>query len=361
MKFKHSICLIAILLSSLSLYSQVRVRDFPDSLRVELPDHNAIVTFEMKHMLLDKQIVTGFPDSLNVLLELIRKGLPEDVSNLGSQRIDIRCLRTAYLELLGKERTNGRPLNQRLEVTIHKPEREVTKLTIVQGQVSEVLPPAWEIRIFGEAYRITVYAENFASLEAITKEDFDPVVKKIEGDPDIAYIGRKSIVSRMIVKDHQLSHSNIEYKTPGDYLGIHPYAGVGLVQGTFYPEIGISAAVYFSNRFGARRTRIDLGIETKFLVQGASESVQTTRATFLSLGYSRNFQKNNSRSRWSGIGVGYLINQHSSGDAYKYFASNTFKLYLVTDIGSSKLNLVPEFYFSNFKSVDVGLKLSYKF
>jgi hypothetical protein len=361
MKLKHSICLIAIVLFTTNAYAQVRVRNFPDSLRVELPDHNAIVTFEMKQMLLDKETVVGFPDSLRQLLTLIRKGLPDDVANLGPQKIDIRHFRIKYDAVLGKERTNGRPLQARVEVTIHKPDPELTKITIAQGQVSEVLPPAWEIRIFADEWRITIYAENFASLEGITKENFEAIIKKIEDNPDMPYIGRKSIVSRMIVKGHQVSYDNIEYKTPGDYLGIHPHAGVGLVQGTFYPELGVATAVYFSNRFGARRSRIELGLETKFLVHSGGESVQTTKATFLSLGYARNFQKNNVRSRWSGIGVGYLVHQSSPANAYNYFAPNTFKLYLITDIGSSKLNLVPEIYFSKFKVSDVGLKLTYKF
>src|SRR5688500_495283 len=90
MKLKHSICLIATVLFAMNAYAQVRVRDFPDSIRLELPDHNAIVTFEMKHLLLDKKTISQFPDSLSNLLTLIRKGLPEDVSNIGPQKIDIR-------------------------------------------------------------------------------------------------------------------------------------------------------------------------------------------------------------------------------------------------------------------------------
>jgi hypothetical protein len=363
MKSKHLLCLIAIVLFSANTYAQDRVRDFPDSLRLELPDYNTIVTFEMKQMLLDKTIITNFPDSLSKMLALVKKGLPDDLSNVGPQKIDIRYLRTMYSEFIGKEHTNGRPLNIRLDVTIHKPDPEVTKMTIIQGQVAEVLPPAWEIRIFAENYRVLIYAENFSSLEAITKENFAAVMNKIETDPKMPYIGRKSIVTRMIIKNHQIVHDHIEYKTPGDYLGIHPHAGVGLVQGTLYPELGISTAIYLSNRFGAMRSRIELGLETKFLVGSFGETFQTTRATFLSLGYARNFQRNNARSRWSGIGVGWLAHQSVAGTPVspRYFSDNTFKLFLVTDIGSSKLNLVPEVYFKDFSHFDLGLKLSYKF
>jgi hypothetical protein len=46
-----------------------------------------------------------------------------------------------------------------------------------------------------------------------------------------------------------------------------------------------------------------------------------------------------------------------------FMGPKTLKLFLISDIGSSKLNLVPEFYFHDLKfdNFDFGLKLIYRF
>jgi hypothetical protein len=75
----------------------------------------------------------------------------------------------------------------------------------------------------------------------------------------------------------------------------------------------------------------------------------------LSVSYSRNFAKE--RPRWTGIGVGYLI--QSKGDLY---TGKTMKFFFESDIGSPKINLVPEFYLTNdFKTFAFGVKLKYEF
>ncbi|RAV99859.1 hypothetical protein [Pseudochryseolinea flava] len=362
MKLKHLICLTGILLPILSATAQIRVRDFPDSIRIELPEYNAVATFEMKELFVDKQVLSQFPDSLKRLLVLIRKGLPDDVAQLDPHKIEVRYVRTHYDVIAGKERTNGRPLHERLEVTIHKQDPPVTTMTIVKGQVAEVLPPAWKLTIHHERYRVTVYAEDFVAFERLGKEDFTPVTQAIEKDPQSPYIGRKSIIARVILKNGQVNYNTIEYKTPGDFLGIHPGAGVGLYKGNLYPELSVAAALYFSNRFGQMRSRIEATLETKFFwPQGETGRFN---ATFLSVGYSRNFRKSSERPRWVGIGAGYLVHQKSSiASGESFMGPKTLKLFVMSDIGNGKLNIIPEFYFHDmkFKNFDFGMKLTYRF
>jgi hypothetical protein len=79
--------------------------------------------------------------------------------------------------------------------------------------------------------------------------------------------------------------------------------------------------------------------------------------SFLSVAYSENHSKKSARPMWIGIGAGLLVRQ--SGN---YFTGKTARFFLTTDIGSPKLNLVPEFYLTDdFKKFQFGLKLSYSF
>jgi len=106
------------------------------------------------------------------------------------------------------------------------------------------------------------------------------------------------------------------------------------------------------------RQRFELTYEIKFFAQTKAEAGFSTHPnSFLSLSYSRNFRGNGERERWVGVGAGLLV--HQRGDI---FQGKTAKFYLESDIGSTKLNLVPEFYLTDdFKKFMFGLKLSYKF
>lgn len=362
MKLKHFICLTVTVLSTFFASAQTRVREFPDSIRVEVPAYNAIVTFEMRELLINKQVISGFADSLKTLLPIIRKALPQDVLSLAPQIIDVQYDRTHFAVIAGKERTNGRPLNEKLEITIRQLVPEVTKMRVIQGQVAELLPPAWALVIHHERYRITVYAETFMALENLTREDFTPVLKTIEEDPDKPYIGRKVILARMILKDRGIGYKSIEYKSADDFLGIHFGTAVGLYKGNLYPELFLSTGLYFGNRFGQLRSRIDATIETKFF--WPQEEGGRFNATYLSLGYSRNFRKGTERPHWVGFGAGYLVHHKTSiPEGNAFMGPKTLKLFVMSDIGSGKLNLIPEFYFHDLKfdNFDFGLKLTYRF
>ena len=93
-----------------------------------------------------------------------------------------------------------------------------------------------------------------------------------------------------------------------------------------------------------------------FFTKIKSESFALDNNSFLSVGYSKNFSDTKT-GRWTTIGAGLLVSK--SGN---YFKGNTAKFFISTDIGNSKLNLVPEFYLTdNFSKFAFGLKLNYSF
>lgn len=63
------------------------------------------------------------------------------------------------------------------------------------------------------------------------------------------------------------------------------------------------------------------------------------------------------RPRWTGIGIGFLVHNRSD-----LFTGKTLKLFIESDIGSPKLNVIPELYLTDdYKQAIFGLKLNYKF
>ena len=139
-------------------------------------------------------------------------------------------------------------------------------------------------------------------------------------------------------------------------LGLHAGAGVGLLQEKWYPEFNFSTALYFSNRFKPYHHRFMFNYDLK-LFSGARENGDhyLAPATFLSFSYGINFAKDN--PRWTALGVGYLV--HNKTDL---FQGKTLRIFLETDIGSQKLNIVPELFLTDdFKKPMFGLKLNYRF
>jgi hypothetical protein len=60
---------------------------------------------------------------------------------------------------------------------------------------------------------------------------------------------------------------------------------------------------------------------------------------------------------WGGIGAAILVHETEN-----FFQGKTAKLFILSDLGSTRLNIVPEFYLTNdFKKFQFGLKLNYAF
>lgn len=357
---KNSIaCILALILLCLAQTStahQPETDFYPDSIRVELPEEKVLVIFEMRRFENDVKIVQSFPEKFQEWMSYVIKALPVNFRENGPRKITIN-LKPEEKELILNSGAGHffKEKGEKAEITIQNLEPE-TNLVVRQNTIEQLLPPGWEVSILSKDVVVTIYASTFEGLEILTKQNFVQVESLLNSDPAMKYIGRKSIQARIILKDNKIIQHVIHYDQPVDMLGLDAHAAVGLYRERFYPELSFSASIYRNDRFNRTSQRFELKYSTMFFTEKNIEGGYTTNVNaFVSLSYGRNFS--GSRNKWTSAGVGLLV--HKSGD---YFEGKTMKFFFSSDIGSSKINIMPEFYLTNdFRKFQYGLKLNYRF
>ncbi len=335
-----SLLTIVLLLPAIA-FSQAR--QYPDSIRVELPDHGAIAIFEMRMYAKDKDIILTFPARLTGIINHIKKSIPE------SQ------LRDSHIVDVAPDNTDDE--KKRSNIIITKRKEDVTRLRVEEATVLELLPPGWEFTIRTERSVVHVYVPGFAELEAISRMNFQPVVTHLATEETFVNPARMGVFTRLVMQNEKVSPAgNPGHRLPADMLGLHPGAGVGLAGDRFYPEFNFITAVYLANRFSNNRQRIAAGYELKLLSGRTEENAFSVKpASFVTISYGINFS--GERPRWTVLGLGYMV--HNKSDI---FSGKTMKVFLESDIGSDKLNIIPELYLTDdFKKSVFGIKLNYKF
>lgn len=332
--------MIAILLPA---FTFGQTRQYPDSIRVELPDPGAIAIFELRVYAKDKEIVRTFPARLATIVNHIKKSIPE------SQ------LRDSHIVDVAPDKTDDE--KKRSHITITKKKADVTRLRVEEDTVLELLPSGWEITIRTERSMVHLYVPEFAELEAISKMNFEPVVTYLATEETFVNPARMGVFTRVVMQNERITPaSSPGHRLPADMLGLHPGAGVGLAGDRFYPEFNVITAIYLANRFSNNRQRIAAGYELKLFSGRTEENAFSVKPTsFVILSYGINFRGD--RPRWTALGFGYMV--HNKSDI---FTRKTLKIFLESDIGSEKLNIVPELYLTDdFKKSVFGIKLNYKF
>lgn len=311
---------------------------FSDSLRIELPDQKAIILFETKNIRENTHDIESFSDRIKKIQYYITNSIS-----------DVSIAHHVWIVENEQHEQN---------ITIAQTEQQKTKLRIKDNEIHELLPPGWEIVWNTQQSIIHLYIHDLTQLESISQVDFASMASKLKSEAQQSFVGRKRIVSHSIVKNNETVFSDVKFQMPSDFLGIHFGAGFGLLQNKFYPELNVSVAMYRGNHFNQLRNKIGVDLQSLFFTSTNSDGkLSTDINTFLSLSYGRNFSKANQRQRWTSLGVGLLVKQNGG-----FFQSNTAKIYFQTDIGSSKLNVVPELYLTdNFKKALLGIKLNYVF
>jgi hypothetical protein len=332
-------CMVLLLLSS-STWLKAQPKTFPDSVRIEIPDHQSIVTFEMREYASGKNIITGFPSQLGQLhLHISTSVAEQELQN--PKRVEV---------IYRDDDEEG------FEMKVYEPSPLTTLVTVRKEAITELLPPGWEIIIRKAQAEIHVYAPDFERLKNLTQVNLQPVVTYLDADPETLRQKRMGLISRVVLKNGKVEYTKTSHRLPNDMLGLHAGAGAGLLQDKLYPEFNFTTSFYFSNRYRENFQRVSAHYELKvFSARSDEGNYRTMPAGFLSLSYGLNFQKD--RPRWTALGVGFMI--HDKSDL---FNGKTMKIFLETDIGSSKLNLIPELYLTDdYKKTLLGIKLNYKF
>lgn len=346
MKYLISLFTTVLIFSGQMIYAQhpsvlpkamKTVNEFPDSLRVELPDLQAIILFEIKNIKENTQDIENFSNRIKKIQNFLTKSIAD--------------LSIAHHVVI----TENEQLKQ--SITITQPAQQTTRLRINDNEIQELLPPGWEIVWNSPASIIHLYIHDINKLEPVSQVDFVAMASKLTLEAEQSFVGRKRMIAHTIIKNNETVFRDVKFQMPSDFLGIHFGVGFGNLQNKFYPELNLSVAVYRGNHFNQMRQKIGVDLQSQFFTSTNNDGRLSSDNTFLSLSYGRNFSKANQRQRWTTLGAGLLVKQ--SGDIYQ---GNTAKFYFQTDIGSSKLNLVPEFYLTdNFKKGLLGIKLNYVF
>jgi hypothetical protein len=337
MKLSVSITLI---LCVISFGLKAQPKSLPDSIRLEFPDHHALLTFELRQYESNKSIIRNFPSQLSDILKHINNSITV-TDHADPHRIEV---------IYSEEETEKYSLQIR---AIINPD---TKVTVSEKNIVELLPPGWEIHIKMKHAEILLYAPDMKQLKQLSELSMEPVIMQVDKDPELNRQKRFGLITRIIVTNDQVQSAQTTHRLPNDMVGLHAGAGVGLVREKLYPEFNFAMSFYLANRYKENHQRISAHYELKlFTGQSPEGDYLSQPASFLSVSYALNFRKD--RPHWTGLGVGFLV--HNRSDIFK---GNTMKLFLETDIGSSKLNIVPELYLTDdFKEAIFGIKLNYKF
>lgn len=347
--------LTAILLAlSLSVLAQPRFKLYPDSIRVEMPDQSGLVVFELREFSQSESYVRNFSATLTEVLGHVKQSVSGNPKEMKPQRIEVNSGPEGTKEVgLGVK-----PYGEKKQMTIRPLDPEVTQVTLLNDRgIVELLPPGWEILLTAKAYRVKVYAPNFALLESIATQNFGAVADAIKIDTEKNYVGRKSIEAQLSMKENSVSNQSIQYVHPGDQIFMTFQAGVGLYQNVIYPELSFKMGLSFRDRMRRPNFRTSLIASRLFFAEQTAEGFTSYPNTFLSGTFEVNFDRKSGKASWSGLGLGFLVNR--SGN---YFQGNTGKFFITHTLPGSRFSMVPEFYLTdNFKKFTFGMTLKYSF
>jgi hypothetical protein len=316
------------------------VNQYPDSVRIELADRNVLIVLQARNF---NHVLAMVPKLSYVLSDIAKKVATSAAFSKGaSAKIHVSVGRNSF---------------QKIEVQPNQ--IGTTQVLSKDDQVIQLLPPGIEISIDDPLHKIYVYTESLTNLETLTQSDFQSIhTKLLESTSTIS--GRKSVKSRFIVRNREVEFNEVKFYQPLDVMFLASSAGLGVLRNTVYPELTGTFGVIFSDRFNRPNHRLELSYSGMYFSNRNIEGKHISNiSSFLSLSYSKNFGDDSARPHWTGLGAGLLVQK--AGD-FNFFEGKTMKLFLITDMGSSKLSLIPEFYLTeDFKKFQFGLKLHYRF
>lgn len=351
------IVLLTVLFTKKASAQGNRIDYFSDSIRIEFPAHECLVVMEMKNYSRSNQQVRDFPKLLANLLEQVQKSMPSGFSETGPYRIDVNITHEDEDMLAGAMNYNYRSIGEKTDIKITQPAPE-TNVHVKAGEIVELKPPGWEVIIKTKQYNATLYAAHLVGLNGVSTENFEKVIETLNKNPRAISPGRKFMRSRVVLKNGEVINESVIFVQPPDMLALNLHGGLGLVHERFFPELTITAGFQFNDRYNRPLHRFELGYQNQFLAQVNTEGGYNANVnSFVSLSYGRNFSKGKDSPSWTGIGAAYLV--RNSGNVYK---GKTMKLYFFNEIGSSRINVIPEFYLTdNFKKFTFGLSMRYTF
>lgn len=322
-----------------TVHWQRTINYFPDSVRLELADQGILIVLESKRFDNTLKVVSTLS---KVLSNLYRK-ITESTDIIQDTPLKV---------------TVSYDNNSYKKINIEKNTHPATQLLTKEDQTIQLLPPGIEIFIVDPLHKIYIYTENLDNLQKLRDDNFMLVHKRLT-EVQSSITGRKSVKARLVIKDNAIQFDDIKYYHPNDFVSLAASAGVGVLRSKIYPELTGALGFSFSDRFNRPNHRVELLYSSQYWgLRNAEGKYTNTISSFLSIAYSKNYSRDNT-PYWFGLGAGVLVNESGDFDFYK---GKTMKFFLITDLGNSKLSLLPEFYLTHdLKKLQFGLKLHYRF
>ncbi len=356
MKYLASTAALIILCSVFSAQAQYRRVDyFPDSIQVDFPEQNAIVIFETKRLQDNFQFIENFSSLLTDLVAYVKRG---SITNAPQpKRVDVNVKSKSEKQAITNSTGNKyESQNEKMEITVTDLIPQ-THMIIRQNTIEQLLPPGWEVYINTNDVKVTIYAQDFEGMESLAQKDYAQIVSALKADPKLKMAKRNSVQARLIMKEGKIDKSKINYIHPLDLIYIAGSAGVGLFREKVYPELSVSLGILFKDHFNRRNHKVELIYSAMYFTKISENEMDLNISPFLSLAYGKNFGHSD-RDQWTTIGAGLLLYNDQSSN----FQGTTMKFFLSTDIGSSKINIVPQFYLTDgLSKFAYGLSLNYTF
>lgn len=311
---------------------------FPDSVRVEFPEQEAVVVFELKRYQQHASFIENFPTTLQELYIYLSKSLPE---NRGGSLV----VNVFY------------KADDQKEITIQERAAE-TKLLVHDKQITQLLPPGIELYLQTDIAKVYIYVPDLSGMQQLSQQSFQPVVSALNEESKAYYIGRKSFKARFILQRNVISYSKVQHTEPNDLIYGTGSAAVGVFCDKVYPELTGAIGLSFSDRFNRRSQKLEFTYSAMFLPERNAEGGGYTNniSSFLGVSYRKNVSRND-RPVWSGLGAAILVY-----DKGIFFQGRTARFSIHSDLGIKRLSIIPEFYLTNdFKKFQFGLKLNYAF
>lgn len=337
------------------LFAQSTFKPFPDSIRIEAPQLHARIVIEAKNFPQDPRPFQQLGQQIQTLLKTVEQGLTSSAKTQRGKKITVH-LPSPQQRIVSKDGDNvslKEPSRQYISV---ENKTEQTTFTVIDSTLMEMITPGWEMEILSERYRISVFAFTWDELNQLTQLNFQSLISSIMKHNGMDALGKKSVQARLIVENDQITLHEQSYTYPGDQIFLNGQVAAGIYRSTLFPELTANLGLQFKDRFGKHRYRVFANYSSMFFTARTETGFNTSVNGFLSVGYGRNFSSGAEPS-WIQLGAGLLV--HRDGN---YFEGKTGKFFFSSDLGNPRINLVPEFYFTNdFKKFQPAIKLVYLF
>lgn len=339
---------MSMLLISSPLFLSAQTEGLPDTVRYDLENH--------VQLLLSLENAAEIESITN--LTALSRQLYTDLEQLGVEVIrSATPLRVRYRYLPGQA--------NKLIIDRSPASRQAYTFDPSTGepQLNKVAPDTVFL-VNDPTRQVLLVADYLEDLQQLQEIDLDALLQETIAKAKAAPAGQ-SIYSRLAVnRKYTVEAGRITAAKDGyrpiayDQLVLQGHAGLGIIRDKWIPEWSIDLGVNLFNKRKVPTINAGVSATAHFVFDRlADRSYDMAVNTFVDLYGRVNLSPKGGDPLWLGMSVGYLVRRN--GD---FFDKNTFRAALQFGNNTQRIQVVPEFYFSdNFKTAYPGIRFKFGF